>query len=457
MSPAKMPSSRWCPPVPLVTLVALAAFACGPAPAPTPPAGHQPNILLISIDTLRSDRLGSYGYELPTSPYLDSLAAGGVRFADVLTPATSTRLAHRAILRGNLAIAGIEANEPLAVLLRESGYATGAIVDGGFMRARFGHGKGFDTYIDDQAQAQPGGGRPVADQKGGGFSVVLPRALNWLGEQGEQPWFLFLHTYDVHCPYEPPQQDAVLFVGDQEPTTDVSGLCGQSGLREMNLDEEGLALINALYDGGIHHADRLLGEFMAQAAESGMLENTLVAVISDHGESLGEHGWIGHNRLFREQLQVPWILSGPGVPVGHTVEGPAHLMDLVPTLMDYAGLPLPEGIAGQSLRLVAAGTETIPADRLRVTETQRARALVREPWMLVTNKMGDQVLGISRRDGQPVSGENDAPGMKPTEELLAAWNELALRMNLDMDSLDEPDIPESGEVRKELRTLGYVD
>ena len=188
-----------------------------------------------------------------------------------------------------------------------------------------------------------------------------------------------------------------------------------------------------------------------------MLENTLVAVISDHGESLGEHGWIGHNRLFREQLQVPWILSGPGVPVGRTVEGPAHLVDLVPTLMDYAGLPLPEGIAGQSLRLVAAGTETIPADRLRVTETQRARALVREPWMLVTNKMGDQVLGISRRDGQPVSSENDAPGMKPTEELLAAWNELALRMNLDMDSLDEPDIPESGEVRKELRTLGYVD
>jgi arylsulfatase len=441
--------------------LALAGLACSPEPAPTsaPTAasGDRPNILLISIDTLRADHLGSYGYARPTSPYLDALAADGVRFADVLTPATSTRLAHRAILRGTLAIAGVEANQPLAVLLKDNGYATGAIVDGGFMRARYGHDLGFDLYVDDLAKAKAGGGRPVADQRGGGFAAVLPRAATWMEEQEEEPWFLFLHTYDVHCPYEPPEEDAALFTGDLEPMAEVAGLCGQSGLREMNLGDEGLALIRALYDGGIHHTDRMLGEFMARATSEGWLENTIVAVISDHGESLGENEWIGHNRLFREQLQVPWILAGAGVPRGRTVEGPAHLVDLVPTLMDYAGLPLPEGIVGRSLRAVADGSATLEADRLRVSETQRARALVREPWMIITNRAGDQVFQVVRRDGRPMSGEADPPGSKPVEELLAAWDDLARRMNLDVTNLDEADIPASGEVREELRTLGYVE
>lgn len=437
--------------------LALAGLACAPAPPPTPAPGNRPNILLISIDTLRADHLGSYGYARPTSPYLDGLAAEGVRFADVLTPATSTRLAHRAILRGTLAIAGVEANPPLAVLLQDSGYATAAIVDGGFMRARFGHDLGFDLYVDDQAKAKPGGGRPVADQRGGGFAAVLPRATTWLEQQEEEPWFLFLHTYDVHCPYEPPAEDAALFTDSLAAMADVAGLCGQSGLREMNLDDQGLALIRALYDGGIHHADRLLGEFMAHAGGAGWLENTIIAVISDHGESLGENEWIGHNRLFREQLQVPWIMAGPGVPRGRAVGGPAHLVDLVPTVLDYAGLPLPKGIVGRSLRSVADGSSTLEKDRLRVSETQRARALIREPWMVITNKAGDQVLQVVRRDGRPMSGEADPPGSRPVEDLLAAWDALAKRMDLDVTNLDEADIPAGGEVREELRTLGYVD
>ena len=237
----------------------------------------------------------------------------------------------------------------------------------------------------------------------------------------------------------------------------MAGFCGQSGLRELNLGEEGLAWLRDRYDGGIHHADRLLGRFMARAGAAGLLEDTIVAVIADHGESLGENDWIGHNRLFTEQLQVPWLLAGAGIPQGRVIDGPSHLVDLVPTLLDYAGLPAPDRIAGRSLRTVVDGAAELPEDRLRVTETKTARALLRGPWMMITSLSGDRILRVTRRDGRSMSGEDDLPGTTPIGDLQGDWEDLAQRLQVDATNLEEAEIPDAGEVRQELRTLGYVD
>lgn len=433
----------------------LTMAACAGAPEP-PPRSH-PNILLVSLDTLRADHLGAYGYPRPTSPYLDSLAASGVRFADVMTPSTTTRLAHRAILKGLPAAAGREQGVPLAVRLSAAGYTTAAFVDGGFMRARFGHAKGFDLYVDDLAEAAPAGARPVADRLGGGFEVILPRARQWLDGAGDAPWFLFLHTYDIHCPYQPPGEDARPFTGGRDEPLDVAGLCGKEDLTGMDLTGDQLAWVRDLYDGGIHHTDRLLGEFMGELAARGMLENTIVAVIADHGESLGEDGLFGHNLLRREQMFVPWILAGPGVPVGRVVDGPVHLEDLVPTLMDYAGVPVQEETAGQSLRGVVAGQETLAEDRLRVCETRAARALVRGPWKLIMAGDDGRVLQFGRFDGTLAPEVDEQEKESIRADLLDGWQALVERLDLPATGLDEADIPGAGAVRRELRTLGYVD
>ncbi|MCZ6833189.1 MAG: sulfatase [Acidobacteria bacterium] len=438
----------------LATTLLLAMAACNGAPEPPP---SRPNVLLISLDTLRADHLGAYGYPRPTSPFLDSLAAVGVRFADVMTPSTTTRLAHRAILKGLPAAAGKEQGDPLATLLKSAGYATAAFVDGGFMRARFGHGKGFDLYVDDLAEAAPEGARPVADRRGGGFEAILPRARQWLDSAAATPWFLFLHTYDIHCPYQPPQEDARPFTGGRGAPLDASGLCGKEDLTGMDLTGDQLAWIRDLYDGGIHHADRLLGEFMGDLADRGMLDNTVVAVIADHGESLGEGGIFGHNLLRREQMFVPWILSGAGVPAGRVVEGPAHLEDLVPTLLDYAGVPRGRRTAGYSLRAVVAGEEALPEDRLRVCETRDARALVRGPWWLVMAGDDGRVIHFGRLDGTLAPEVDEQKKEDIRGDLLDGWQTLVERLDLPATGPDEADIPGAGAVRRELRSLGYVE
>ncbi len=296
----------------------------------------------------------------------------------------------------------------------------------------------------------------MADREGGGFEAILPRAEAWLRASPDRPWFLFLHSYDVHCPYTPPVEDAELFTGGRAAPLDTTGLCGLSDLQGMELDREALDWIRDLYDGGVHHADRLLGRFIRSIRAAGHLENTILAVISDHGESLGEAGWIGHNRLMPPQMRVPWLLHGAPFPAGHSVDGPAHLLDLVPTLLDYAGLQPPPGLAGISLRPAVGGARALPADRLRVVETRRGRALVQDGWMLVQDNETGQT-----RDLHPWPDASKRPPagarLQAETRLREAWEQLALSLEIEPGVLDEALIPEAGAVRQELRSLGYVD
>ena len=196
---------------------------------------------------------------------------------------------------------------------------------------------------------------------------------------------------------------------------------------------------------------------MGDLAARGLLDNTIVAVIADHGESLGEGGIFGHNLLRREQMFVPWILSGAGVPAGRVVEGPAHLEDLVPTLLDYAGVMLREETGGHSLRAVVAGEGSLPQDRLRVCETRDARALVRGPWKLIMASDDGRVVRFGRLDGTPAPELDEQQKEDVRGDLLDGWQTLVERLDLPATGPDEVEIPDAGAVRRELRTLGYVD
>jgi choline-sulfatase len=275
------------------------------------------NLLLVTVDTVRADHIGTYGYGLAETPSLDGLAVQGVRFARASSPVPLTLPAHATILSGLLPPRhGVRNNgaerfpdgpATLATKLGAVGYRTGAFIGAFVLDHRFGLARGFDQYDDDIARER------VADldaERPG--RVVVDRALAWLAEKSGKPFFAWVHLYDAHAPYLPP-----------EP------------FRTRHADRP--------YDGEIAEVDAQVGRLLDALDRQGVAGRTVVAVVGDHGEELGEHGELTHGLLLYEpSLHVPLVLRAPGVlPTGWVVETPVNLVDLAPTLAALLGSPLP--------------------------------------------------------------------------------------------------------------------
>jgi arylsulfatase A-like enzyme len=309
---------------------------------------ERPHVVLIDVDTLRSDRLGCYGHARATSPRLDAWAAReAVVYLDNSSTAGWTLPATASMLTG-LAVHqhgatsfsnAVSAQTPtLAGYLREAGYETFGTADGSVLRPRFGFGQGFDVYDGDRSVQ--------GDWK---------RELEWIrARRSERPFFLFLQTYRVHAPYRwderfvDPGYDGRWKGRAIEYEHFIDPFCEG----KLVLADEEKQLASDLYDAQIHEVDRMLGDFLAglEAAVSG--QPYLVIVTSDHGEEFFEHGKMAHGfSLYEEVLQVPLIVRFPAA----TGRGPGRvqertsILDIVPTVLDVAGLPLPEALPGRSL------------------------------------------------------------------------------------------------------------
>lgn len=295
----------------------LLAFAFS-SPVSPPPS----NLLLVTIDTLRADRLGAYGYARGKTPRLDELARGGFRFDSVVTPVPLTLPAHASLLTGRYPPShGIrnngnyvlpEAEVTLAEVLRERGYRTGAIVSSLVLDRRFGLGQGFQDYDD---RLSGGGPAAIFRPREIRAAGVSDKALSWL-ESAEEPFFLWIHYFDPHADYDPPEPFRSEF--SSRP-----------------------------YDGEVAYVDHELGRVFDGLRVRGREGRTLVAVVADHGEGLLDHGEATHGFfLYETTLRVPLILSGPGVNRGMS-DRPASLVDLFPTLLSLLGIaarPEPQGV-----------------------------------------------------------------------------------------------------------------
>jgi choline-sulfatase len=295
-----------------------------------PPA--PPNILLITLDTTRADRIGAYGYTRAATPRLDALARDGVLFERAITAAPITLPAHASLMTGVYPfVHGVRNNgdftlaetvPTLATTLKGRGYRTAAFVSAAVLDRRYGLARGFDHY-DDTAPLERRGDQSAA------------AAIAWLnaGASATTPFFVWLHLFDPHDPYEPP-----------------------SPFRETFHDRP--------YDGEVAFADSVVGTVLDRLDGLGKRASTLVAVAGDHGESLGEHEEDTHAVfVYDSTLRVPLMLSWPDrVPVGHRVSAPVRSIDLAPTLLDLAGQPpLPE-VQGRSLVPLLTGNTAPPAD-----------------------------------------------------------------------------------------------
>jgi arylsulfatase A-like enzyme/4-amino-4-deoxy-L-arabinose transferase-like glycosyltransferase len=317
-----------------------------------------PNVLLISIDTLRADHLHCYGYARRTSPFIDSLAARGTLFERAISPTAWTLPGHASMLSGllprhhgalfdNFRIAP-EATW-LPEHLRARGYATHGIVNGPFVQEGFGFPRGFDSY-----------------------TYVLKRewrqhqlqALDTLAAQGaDRPFFLFVHYMSVHSPYRPPRRFDVFsrpysgpFTGDQEQMRKAA-----RGLIPVN--EKDRDFLVDRYDGAILAVDARVRELSTQLRKMHVDENTIVIVTADHGEEFLDHGSLLHNKtLYEELIHVPLIVSGPGVPSRLRVKCLATLMDIAPTVAALTGAPALNRTDGRDLAPVWRGAVCEPRE-----------------------------------------------------------------------------------------------
>ncbi|HEX3556339.1 MAG TPA: sulfatase-like hydrolase/transferase [Thermoanaerobaculia bacterium] len=296
-------------------------------------ASRNPNLLLVTVDTVRADHLGCYGYRAAVTPWLDRLATEGIRFEAASSSVPLTLPSHATVLSGLLPLHhGLRNNgagalpagtATLATLLAGSGYRTGAFVGAFVLDRRFGLGQGFEVY-DDEIPRDPRAGVSLESERPG--REVVDRALAWLkngddrrdrrDRRDDRPFFLWVHLYDAHAPYTPPPAWSLRHPGRP-------------------------------YDGEISEVDEQVGRLLAELDHRGIAGRTVVAVAADHGESLGEHGELTHGLLLYEPtLHVPLLLRAPGRLTSRVVRTPVSLVDLAPTL---AGL-LGRAFAGPGVR-----------------------------------------------------------------------------------------------------------
>lgn len=342
-----------------------------------------PNVIVIIVDTLRADHLSSYGYERDTSPFMDSLAAEGVRYENAIAPSSWTQPVHASMLTGRYTYEHQAENAPLddtyptiGEVMQANGYRTGAFsANTLFFTRRQGHGRGF-LHFEDNYQSVPDaflnsslygflfdfyGLRKALNYEGVPTRILATdindSVLRWV-DKDDKPFFVVMNYFDVHDPYTPPEPYRSKFASVPNPGGLINGFMERYS---PSLTPEQIQSEIDAYDGSIAYVDDQIKVFFGELEARGLLENTIVIVTSDHGESFGEHGFLQHSAsLYLDEIHVPLIVWGPGrVPAGNTVETPVTITALPSTilsLIDATDDPFP----GPSLALLFSGEA--PAD-----------------------------------------------------------------------------------------------
>jgi choline-sulfatase len=389
------------------------------------------SVLLVTVDTLRADALGAYGNRAAATPWIDRLAGSGVRFDQAHAHNVTTLPSHANILSGrypfdhgvrdNMSFRFPPAVETIATLLAAHGYRTGAFVSGFPVASRFGLRRGFDVYDDSFVGTLA---RPAfrLEERPGTETVALAR--RWLDAQQGRPSFCWVHLYEPHFPYEPPEPFAKRFRDDP-------------------------------YHGEVAAADAALGPLLEPILAAGKAGRTLVVLTADHGESLGEHGEATHGILaYEATLHVPLVLYQPRLFPPRVVTDLVRHVDLLPTILDALALPVPDGLPGTSLLPVATGAPSGP-----VTSYFEALAgQLDRGWAPLYGVLHDRTKYVDL----PIPELYDL-GADPAESrnLAAArpGDLQAMRSRLaPLRAADRGIAPkrESAEVLERLRSLGYI-
>ncbi len=397
----------------LLAILAALAFLAGTVPScgrKEAGPGEGRNVVLISIDSLRPDHLGCYGYRRDTSPNIDRLAARGATFLNAVSTTSWTLPAHISLFTGtDISVHGV-ANDGLSLhsgipvlaeALKESGYRTAAFCSSPYLNPAFGFDRGFDTYHNTDLEKPDFEDTIFLEDRNQWQKVhediTSPRieelAADWLDRHRDEKFFLFLHMWDPHFDFIPPAPYDTLFDPDYQGEISPRHFMFNQAINP-DMDPRDLEHIIALYDGEIAFTDHHLGRIFDRLEELGLLDRTMIVITGDHGTEFFEHGNKGHRTtLYDETVHIPLIVVLPGRDLkGRKIAGQAGIIDIAPTILDYLGRPVRPPIQGRSLLPALAGEDTeeeIPRlleleDNLRALRTNRYKLLFNIPYLQTT-------------------------------------------------------------------------
>ena len=451
------------------------AFARSQSPG-KPVATKMPNVLLVSIDSLRRDHLSAYGYPRETSPNLDRLAREGVLFRDVVSSSSWTLPSHMTLLTGlaprdhGATMVGkrLTAGSPtLAEIYSRAGYATAALTSGFYLNARHGFSRGFDLYNDYSiGWSETGAGvREITSPSM--LQLVEAWLEQWKSNGRERPFFLFVHLWDVHYNYIPPAPFGEMFIKGPVGHLKEQDYMESSRIHR-GMAREDLENLIGLYDGEIRYTDYCIGRILDRMKSLGVLENTLIAVTGDHGDEFFEHGNKGHHRtLYDEVVMVPLIMRFQGrIPAGRVVPEQVRLMDVGSTLLSLSGVRDASAFGAAQVNRYHAAHDLSPlilgGDRGELAQLVAFSELYL-PWRgkelmsartssqkIVTDNSGSVEIYDLKND--PGEQRNLAPQMEvaklPLFQQLVTWKR-ARRVSAKPGNLDAEQI-------RALRSLGYI-
>ncbi len=458
-----------------------------PAPRENTPRGREskpsqrPNVLLIGVDTLRADHLGCLGYAQDTTPTLDRLAREGVLCMRTMSTSGWTLPSVMSVMTSLYPpvhqVSTYKNRLPqeavtLAKILKTSGYTTAGFVSNPLVHSQYGFATGFDLYDDftvsldvdmnilgkhDEAMADPA----LACTS----ELITRTAIRWLERSPREPLFLFVFYLDPHYDYIPPPPFDTIFDPDYQGDINGRGI-RKEPRRSQRPAGRDLQHLLALYDGEIRYTDTYVAELLRAFAKAGLLENTLVIVFGDHGDEFYEHGKTAHDRtLYQEILHVPLLLWWPNrLPAGRRVDTLTSLVDIMPTVLDYLGLPWEGPLQGASLRPLMEGRtdrlhDTVWAELNTWTHVQ---AVVGDHDTLIRNVGNDtwELYDLSHDPREQTNLYRQSSAAEIRLAMTAKWE----KWTKDNYFLSNPlvpgaktqDPPATEQQLQQLKALGYV-
>jgi arylsulfatase A-like enzyme len=460
--------------VPLVVLV-----GCAGEPASVDsiaPGQDRPNIVLITVESVRSDHVGCFGYERDTMPSLCALAAEGARFDNAYSVTSWTLPAHASLFTGLYPavhqVVGSrgrldDSYTTLAEVLTAAGYQTAGFVSGPFLQPQHNLNQGFEIY--DASPSNPEGNRAAhADVTNPGMEALIDRFLTD-GRDVARPLFLFAYLWDPHYDYIPPSPfDSVFTPPDAVPIV-VTGY-ETSDVVHPGISAGELAYVISQYDGELSCTDALLGRLWRRLRDLGLWDDTYVIVTADHGEEFFEHGNKGHrNNLYEESVHVPLVVKSPGAAAPLEDGRPVSLVDLFPTVLDFAGVDPPAELHGRSLARAPDPDRTLFFELMTewAVRNERTGELELETDLWLAARAADHKLVMGRNDNRVElfdlasdPGEQRPLGPEAATrraEIDSRLGEHLQRMKAEVAERREPEPARlSPEQEERLRALGYL-
>ena len=442
-----------------------------------------PDIILVSIDSLRPDHLGCYGYPKPTSPTIDRLALTGVRCENVISTTSWTLPAHAALFTGlydsahGLVAAGMrlaEAHDTLAETLVQAGYQTAGFFGGPYLHPAFGLGQGFQAYEScmtilpdnvEEKQIRREAKVPLNVWGSCLADVTGPRTLEkfsrWLEKADKRPMFVFLHLWDVHFDYIPPQKYIELFDPDYEGNLVVTNYMRNPAIAQ-GMTIRDLEHVRALYDGEIRFTDDILGEMLAALERKGRDRQSLIVVTADHGEEFFDHGGKGHARtLYDEVIKVPLIWSWTGkLPKGTSVTDQVRIIDIMPTILGLVNVDLESEVQGRDISPLLRGDTLDSQTAFSELHLPNRKALALRTSQLKVHKLlkpsGQLFFNLEEDPGEHKPLEHDTDECKK----LLGQLQRTTRESLNLYAARTKGATEEAQVTEKLlqrlQSLGYV-